>query len=113
LGAKLYVNQRYEPDGTVKMPHAWAWSVTEAEGVLYGQMEDLIYLQLFANNVDQLQQMENAVEFLDDYYPPSFGNASNPRYQREEAIQRVPEGNGRWQSTIPLTARYTDLRKWD
>jgi hypothetical protein len=113
LGAKLYVNQRSEPDGTVRVPHGFVWSVTETEGAFYGQLEDLIFLQLFAKNLDELQAMENAVEFLDDYYPASFGNALNPRYKREAAIQRVPEGGGRWQSTISLTARYTDARKWN
>jgi hypothetical protein len=69
-------------------------------------------VQLYANHVDQLQEMEDAVEFLDHYYAPSFGNAKSPRYYRESKT-RVPEGNGRWQTTVLLTARYTDARKWE
>lgn len=112
LGAKLYINTRAEPDGTTVMPHLFLYSTTESPGVFLGHAEDVVSLDIFARSQGDLATLENAIEFLDDYYAGNYGTATAIRYVMQSKT-RTPEGSGVWHSTILFAVRYVDNRKFD
>lgn len=111
-GAKLYVNQRYEQGGTVAPKHGFLWSTTESRApAVFGRMTDTVTLQLFAPSTYELGELQDAVEFLDDYRPPDYGDARCAHWTLESKT-RVPEGGGRWQVSMLYSVEYSDARKW-
>lgn len=113
LGAKLYTDQRTEPGGSVRIPYAWLYSTTESDAPknIVGYLEDIVSLDLFANSQRQLANLEDAVAFLDDYRAETYGNAILPHYLMQSKT-RIFESEGVLHTTILLSCRYTDLRKF-
>lgn len=112
LGAKLYTDERFDPGGTVRVPYAWFYSASEGDAppTLYGYLEDTVSLDLFASSQRQMANLEDAVEFMDDYHADSYGNARFPHY-RFQSKTRLFESEGIIHTTILYTCRYFDLRK--
>jgi hypothetical protein len=114
VGAKLYTDQRTEGDGTVKYPHGWFWTTTESDSApdrIFGRLEDIVTLVLYARSQRGLANLEDAVEFLDDYWASDYGNALSVHYIMQSKT-RTPEGEGLWSSSVLYAVRYTDARKF-
>jgi hypothetical protein len=115
VGAKLYIDERIEPeDKPVRIPHGWFWSTTESDSApdrIFGRLEDIVTLQLYARSQRGLANLEDAVEFLDDYWAPDYGNALSVHYIMQSKT-RTSEGEGLWSCNILYAVRYTDARKF-
>lgn len=105
----LYVNERSD---TAALPHAWIYNEDEAPSqARIGTNQDVVVLHLWARNRGELQSMEDAVAFLDDYpAAPSTGNAYSPHY-RLASKPPLSEGAGVWHTTARYIVLYGDKRK--
>ncbi|MEJ7872152.1 MAG: hypothetical protein WKF67_07815 [Rubrobacteraceae bacterium] len=105
----LYVGLRV--DATASPPYGWLRESSESPfQPVPGMWEDLVYLDLYARSSGELQRMENAMVFLDDYGAAPFGNALRIRY-KVQSKTRITEAEGTVHGTHLYAARYADKRK--
>lgn len=108
VSPKLYVGS-VKSDAVV--PYGWIRRSSEAPyqatAVVF---ETLVYLDLWGRSSQEIQLLENAAAFLDDYNPPPYGNAGRIRYVVQSKTQ-LSEDENREHSTALYAVRYVDLRK--
>ena len=95
---------------TAMLPYNWIYVADEIPNGIQGQMQAIVALHMYARSAREIQLLENAAEFLDDYPAPNFGNAWGPHY-RIQSKPRLPEDEGRWHTTATFTVDYYDKRK--
>lgn len=104
----LYVNERAD---TAVLPHGWIYNEDESLYEVYmGMNQDVVVFHLWAESRTQLQGMEDAVQFLDDYRAATTGNAVAAHYILSSKPP-IPEGAGIWHTTIRYIVVYADKRK--
>jgi hypothetical protein len=93
------------------LPYCWIYIGDDIPAEPYfGMMSTLVVLHLYARSAREIQLMENAVVYLDDYRAPNFGLAWAPHY-RVQSKPRLPEDEGRWHTTVSYLVDYADRRK--
>jgi hypothetical protein len=96
---------------TAMVPYCWIYVADDVPGgTFYGQMQTLVALHMYARSAREIQLLEDAAEFLDDYRAPNFGNAHGPRYTLQSK-PRLPEDEGRYHTTATYLVDYADKRK--
>jgi hypothetical protein len=110
LGAKLYVNERSDIDAPAKLPHGWMYPGTEGPSTFWWQLEETVTLHLYGRSLGEIQDLEDAVAFLDDWRGDTSGNCIAPHYLLASK-SRLPEGENSWHTTILYTVVYGDHRK--
>lgn len=108
IGVQFYFNRRADD---APIPHAWMYPGNEGVTALYGWVEDIVYLLMFAHSQAELQDMEKAVSFLDDYPATSHGDALTPRWRLQSKTRLISEEGDVWQNTSLYAVRYGDKRK--
>lgn len=106
----LYINMHAGLDTRAPLPHGWMYPGVEGPGRFWWQLEETPSLHLYARSLGEMQELEDAVEFLDDHQAPTFGDAIAPHYELASK-QRLPEGENLWHTTITYTVTYSDNRK--
>ena len=107
LGAELYTNQR---DDSATLPHGFMWPESETPSAFQGRGEELVHLDIWAASQAAIEQLEDAVVFLDDWSGPSHGNAQYPRWTVQSKT-RIQEADGTWHTACLYLVRYGDRRK--
>jgi hypothetical protein len=69
-----------------------------------------VYLDLWARSAAEIQTLQNAVHFLDDYNLASFGNAIRIQY-KFQSDSKLTEAQNRQHLTALYAVRYGDKRK--
>lgn len=93
------------------LPYCWIYTGDDAPAdPYYGFMTSLVVVHLYARSIREIQLLENACAFLDDYRAPSYGLAWAPHYL-VQSKPRLPEDEGRYHTTITYTVDYADRRK--
>jgi hypothetical protein len=105
---KLYFEQ---VPGTAVEPYALMRVGADAplDRIMH-QYTSTVYLDLWALGVGQLAQLENAIEFLDYYDAPDYGDCIGAQY-RLESTTRLAESETRLHTTKLYAVRYFDRRK--
>jgi hypothetical protein len=91
----------------------YAWFRRGGEGPLVPEAqkyEATVYLDIYGRSSQEVQLMENAAAFLDDYNPAPYGNALSIRYFQASKTQ-LSEGENREHSTILYRVTYADARR--
>lgn len=104
----LYSNKR-DPNAT--LPHAWMYAGSEVRAQFRGWSEDIVYLHIWTTSQAAAQELENAVDFLDDYSATTSGNALVPRWTMQSKTRFVEDDLSTWHSTVLYAVRYGDKRK--
>lgn len=98
---------------TAALPYAWIYTGDDVPSEpYYGIMTAIVALHLYARSAREIQLLENAAAFLDDYRAPGFGLAYAPHYA-VQSKPRIPENEGRWHTTITYAVAYADKRKME
>jgi hypothetical protein len=71
---------------------------------------DLVYLDVWARSLAELDKYEDAIAFLDWFQFPTYGKAQNPRYRTSGSKTILPEGNNVWHGTYIYEVRYSSAR---
>jgi hypothetical protein len=96
---------------TVIPPYSYIYRGGETPLTGNGELyEATVYLNHYARSSSELQIMENASAFLDDYNPPPFGNATHIYYTIASKTQ-LSEAETREHGTALYAVRYADKRK--
>lgn len=108
FGVTVFSNKR---DPSAAVPHAWMYSGNEARAQFRGWSEDIAYFHIWARSQAEAQELEDAVEFLDDYPSDSSGNALAPRWTAQSKTRNLEDDGETWHTTILYAVRYGDKRK--